>query len=143
MIVSTIHSSQTRSVNAMVKARIAITLLGILLPYVARLPRGLSWVAQYLDTGLGGFLLIGGFNAVAWGAMVALGSLYRRPVSLLVPSLFGFAFLAWAHYSLDLRADAQSAIALVFIPIYALLPIAIGGAMGYAMDRFLRRRTDS
>lgn len=140
MIDATNSFKPTRKVSGMRKAKIAIASIGILLPYAARLPRGLSWVAQYLDTGLGGFLLIGGFNAVAWGALVALGSLYRRPVSLLVPSLFGFAFLAWAHYSLDLRADAQSAIALVFIPIYALLPIAIGGAIGYGLDRYLGRR---
>lgn len=126
--------------NVMLKARIAIALIGILLPYAARLPRGFNWVAQYLDVGLGGFVFFGGFNAIAWGAILALGFLYKRPASLLVPSLFGFAFLAWAHYSLDLAADAQAAIALVFIPIYALLPIAVGGLIGYGVDRYLRRQ---
>jgi hypothetical protein len=61
-------------------------------------------------------------------------------MAYIFPSLFGFGFLAWAHYSLDLAADAQAAIALVFIPIYALLPIGIGGAIGYVVDRRLRSR---
>lgn len=126
--------------SVMLNARIAIALSGILIPYVARLPRGITWLQQYLDVGLGGFLFFGGFNAIAWGAILALGSLYKRPASLLVPSLFGFAFLAWAHYSLDLAADAQAAIALVFIPVYALLPIAVGGLIGYGVDRYLRRQ---
>jgi len=40
---------------------------------------------------------------------------------------------------LDLRADAQASLALVFLPIYALLSIAVGGVLGYLLDRFLRR----
>ena len=54
--------------------------------------------------------------------------------------LAGLVALAGAHAALDLRADAQSAIALVFIPIYALLPIAIGGVVGWWVDRRLRAR---
>jgi len=127
------------AITVMTKARIVVALVGILLPYAVRLPRGLTWLHQYLDVGLGGFLFFGGFNAIAWVAILALGSLYKRPVSLLVPSLSGFGFLGWAHYSLDLAADAQAAIALVFIPIYALLPIAVGGLIGYGLDRYLRQ----
>lgn len=82
---------------------------------------------------------MGAFNAVAWGALLGISFLYRRAISLLVPCAFGFGALAWAHATLDLRADAQSALALIFIPIYALLPIAVGGALGYVLDRRLRR----
>jgi len=122
------------------KVQIIVAVVGILLPYAARLPHGTAWLEQYTDSGLGGFLLLGGFNAIAWGAIVAIGRLYKRPESIVVPALFGFGFLAWAHSSLDLAADAQAAIALVFIPIYALLPIAVGGAIGYGVDRHLRRQ---
>lgn len=55
--------------------------------------------------------------------------LYKRPSSVWVPALLGFGFLAFAHYSLDLASDAQAAIALAFIPIYALIPIAIGAVV--------------
>lgn len=115
--------------------RVIIALVGIFLPYAARLPRGLAWLAQYTDVGLGGYLLFGAFNAIAWGAILAASLLYRHPASVLFPALCGFGFLTWAHASLDLAADAQAAIALAFIPIYALLPIAIGTAIGYLVDR--------
>ncbi|MCC8538364.1 hypothetical protein ACDH70_12065 [Xanthomonas axonopodis pv. poinsettiicola] len=120
-------------------ARLLLVVVGMLLPYAARLPFGVDWLRQYTDTGVGGWLLLGGFNAIAWGALLGISFLYRRPIALLVPCLIGFGALAWAHASLDLRADAQSALALIFIPIYALLPIAIGGVLGYLLDRRLRR----
>jgi len=120
-------------------ARIAIVLLGLVLPYMARLPRGIEWLQQYTDTSLGSWLFLGAFNAIAWVAILACSFMYLRPSSLIGPCLLGFGFLAWAHNTLDLSADAQAAIGLIFIPIYALLPIAIGGAIGYVLDRRLRR----
>lgn len=120
------------------KARLIVMLVGILLPYAARLPHGIGWLAQYTDTGIGAWLFLGAFNAIAWGAIIAVSLLYKRPSSLWAPALLGFGFLAFAHYSLDLAADAQAAVALVFIPIYALVPIAIGAIVGYFMDRSAR-----
>ena len=117
------------------KARILVVLLGLLLPYATRLPRGAEWLHQYTDLSFGGWLFLGAFNAIAWGAILVVSFLYRRPVSLFVPSLLGFGFLAWAHYTLDLAADAQAAIALIFIPIVALAPILVGAAIGYFLDR--------
>lgn len=119
-------------------ARFIVALVGVLLPYAARLLHGVEWLQQYTDTGLGGWLFFGAFNAIAWGAIVAVSFMYRRPASLVAPCLLGFGFLAWAHATLDLAADAQAAVALVFIPIYALVPIAIGGILGYLVDRRLR-----
>ncbi len=121
------------------KTRITIVVIGILLPYVVRIPRGAAWVEQYTDVSVGSFLFFGAFNALAWGSIVALSFLYRRPEPLLFPTLLGFGFLTWAHYTLDLASDAQAAIALIFIPVYALLPIACGGVFGYVLDRRLRR----
>lgn len=70
-------------------ARFILVLIGVLLPYAARLPHGLEWLQQYTNPGLGGWLFLAVFNAIA----------------------------------------------LVLIPIYALLPIAIGGVIGYIVDR--------
>ncbi|AZR21090.1 hypothetical protein [Xanthomonas vasicola] len=120
-------------------ARFLLVLTGVVLPYAARLPFGLEWLQQYTDTGAGGWLLLVGFNAIALGALLGISFLYRRPIALLVPCLIGFGALAWAHATLDLRADAQSALALIFIPIYALLPTAVGGALGYLLDQRRRR----
>ena len=117
------------------KARLIVMLVGMLLPYAARLPHGIGWLAQYTDNGIGAWLFMGAFNAIPWGAIIAVSFLYKRPSSLWAPALLGFGFLAFAHYSLDLAADAQAAVALVFIPIYALVPIAIGAIVGYFMGR--------
>lgn len=122
-------------------ARLLLVLIGVVLPYAARLPGGIDWLRQYTDTGLAGWLFLGGFNAIAWGTLLAISLFYRRPVALLVPCLLGFGTLAWAHATLNLRADAQSSLGLIFIPIYALLPIAVGGVLGYVLDRRLRRTT--
>lgn len=117
------------------KARVIVMLVGILLPYAARVPRGIGWLAQYTDNGVGAALFLSAFNAIAWGAIILVSLLYKRASSVWAPALLGFGFVAFAHYSLDLAADAQAAIALVFIPIYALVPIAIGAIIGYFMDR--------
>lgn len=125
----------------MAQARWAVVAVGLVLPYLARLPGGLDWLAQYTAGGLGGALLLSGFNAIAWGAIVAISVAYRHAASVLAPALAGFVPLAWAHASLDLASDAQAAIALVFIPVYALLPIAVGGVVGGVIDRRLRARS--
>ena len=124
----------------MKNTRIIIAITGILLPYLARLPLGSAWVSQYTDISFVGILFFGVFNAIAWGSILAISFLFHRPSSLIFPCVFGFAFLAWAHYTLDLSADAQSAISLVIIPIYALLPITFGGVLGFVLDRYLGRQ---
>ncbi|WP_280548234.1 hypothetical protein [Halomonas sp. 11-S5] len=122
------------------KARFIVVLVGIVLPYLTRLPRDTEWLGQYTDMGVGGWLFFGALNAIAWGGILALSFMYERPVSLLAPCILGFGFLAWAHGTLDLGADPQAAIALIMIPVYALVPIAVGGALGYAFDCMLRRK---
>lgn len=68
------------------KAQIIVILVGLFLPYAARVPRGIEWLQQYTDTDLRGWLLLAAFNAIAWGAILAVSLMYRRPSSLLVPS---------------------------------------------------------
>lgn len=122
------------------KARLIIVAVGIVLPYLARVPRGSEWLEQYTDIGFGGWLFFGALNAIAWGCILALSFKYKRPVSLLAPCILGFGFLAWSHGTLDLSANPNAAIALVIIPVYALVPIAVGGIFGYIVDRMLRRK---
>lgn len=121
----------------MIATRILIVIVGIVLPYAARLPRGTEWVGQYTGTGLNGFLMLEAFNAIAWGSLLGLTFLIRRPIAMLAPCLLGFGFLAWTHATLDLAADAQAGIGIVLIPIYALAPIAVGGVIGLVLDRRL------
>lgn len=123
----------------MIKARFMLVVIGIFLPYLARLPRGSEWLGQYTDAGLGGWLLISGLNAIAWGAILAISFKYERLASLIAPCLLGFGYLAWSHGTLDLSTNPNAPIALVIIPVYALVPIGVGGVIGYVMDRILRR----
>lgn len=125
----------------MLKARLAVIVIGILLPYLARLPGGTDWLAQYTDAGIAGALLLSLLNAIAWGSVLLISFFYRQPLSVLTAALPGFAFLAWAHYSLDLSADGQSALGIVLFPLYALLPILVGGVTGYLLDKRSRPAT--
>jgi hypothetical protein len=106
---------------------------------LVRIPGGTAWVAQYTDVGVKGFLFFAALNALVWGSIVAISSLYRRPIALVFPCLLGFGFLACAHYTLDLSSDPQAALALAYIPIYALPFVAVGSVIGYLVDRRLRR----
>lgn len=127
---------QKRTMRA---ARIAVVIVGIALPYLARVPGGTAWLHHYTSEGMAALLLLEGFNAIAWGAILATTFLYRRPSSVLFPALFGFGYLAYMHATLDLGSDAQAAIALIFIPIYALLPMLVGAVIGWFYDRRGRR----
>jgi hypothetical protein len=116
--------------------RCLLVVFGFALPYLARLPRGAAWLQQYTHlSGLAGFLFLSAFNAIPVIAMLALTFVYRKRSSALFPAAAGFAFLGWHHAQLDLSADAQAAIALIFIPIYALAPIALGAGLGFLFDR--------
>jgi len=84
---------------SMRNARIVVIVMGVLLPFAARLPGGLDWMGQYLQGSVGLLLLVSGFNAIAWGAILACSLAYKRPASLVLPALFGFAFLAWGTTS--------------------------------------------
>ncbi len=68
---------------------------------------------QYTSAGIGGWLILNAFNAIAWGSILGISILYRRPVSLFMPALLGFGYLAWAHYSLDLAQDARRGISFL------------------------------
>ncbi|MEM7756274.1 MAG: hypothetical protein AAF297_11625 [Planctomycetota bacterium] len=128
-----------KQVSDMTRLRVGIVVVGIILPYVARVPRGFARVEQYTEGPFAGHILMGAFNAVAWGALLAASFLFRRPGPMLLPCALGFGFLAVMHYSLDLAADAQAAIALLFIPVYAVVPIAVGVAVGLPSERRSRR----
>jgi len=129
----------THSTAAASTGRLLIAAAGILLPYLARLPGGFAWLEQYTAAGVGGFLFTTALDGIARGWMLVWTSLIRQPTWWLLPCGLGFGYLAWAHGSLDLSADAQAAIAVVFIPIHALVPITVGGVVGLAMDRLTRR----
>jgi hypothetical protein len=122
-------------------ARFAIIIVGILLPYAARLLPGSGGnVWSYVQDGVFGILLLQAFNVIAWGSIWACSVLYRHPAALLGPSILGFGYVGWGHYVLDFSADAQAAVGIAVIPLYALPYIAAGAVGGYVFDRWWRCR---
>lgn len=126
---------------SLARIRLWVVLVGVLLPYAARLPRGMDWALQYFPAQgtLQAVLLMAGFNAIAWSAMLLLGQFYRHPVSWLFPAVPGFAYLAVGHYGLDLTSNPNASISLVILPMFALVPIVLGWAVGYGFDRWRSR----
>jgi hypothetical protein len=113
---------------------------GIATPHAARIPGGWDWFAQYgSDLGLMGFLFLHGFNALAWFTILACCWMLDYSRWSWILGIVGFGFLAWAHGTLDLCADAQSAVALVFIPIWSagitLLALAIAFIFRFVHQR--------
>jgi hypothetical protein len=122
-------SMSTLPSSPMRRARLVIVTIGVALPYLARIPgtfvHGGSWMASYFSGGMAGVLIVGAFNALSWGSLVLLSFLVRRSVALIAPALAGFGFLTFAHSRLDLAAGAQNAVAVVFIPVYAVPIIGV------------------
>lgn len=128
----------------MLLARVAIVLIGISLPYLARIPgmvsHGPDWLTSYFGSGLGAVLFFGAFNAINW-IPVAVGTLaFRSLTAVIVSASIGFAWPAYAHATLDLASDAQAALGLIFIPIYSLPLVLVGWVLAFAVDSKRRRR---
>lgn len=128
-------------------ARISVVVIGILLPYLARIPGailyGPEWLTSYFgDPGhrLFATLFFGAFNAIAWGSVLLTTMTYRSPHATWFPAMFGFGFLALVHGIYDLTSDAQAAIGLIFIPIYSLPFVLVGWLLGLGLDWFWQRR---
>ena len=113
---------------------VACAAIGLVLPFVARLPavplRGWAWFSDYLP-GLGAVLFVSAFNLIPAGALFVAGKASKR-----APMAFWFAlaaligFLLWAHGSINLRSSSTAVIGLIFIPINAVGVVALGWGVG-------------
>jgi hypothetical protein len=125
------------------KARIVIAVVGILLPYVARIPgaliHGATWLTSYFGSEWWAIFFFGAFDALTWGSIIAATRSYQHVRSCWFPAVFGFALPLVAHTVVDLSADAQAAIALVIIPVYSLVGVVIGWLLGLWYDRRVTR----
>jgi hypothetical protein len=113
---------------------VVCAVLGLLIPFVARLPavplRGWEWFTDYLP-GWDALLFFSAFNLIPAAALYVAGRASKR-----APAAFWFAFAAvagfllWAHGSINLRSSSTAAIGLIFIPIYAVGAVAAGWVLG-------------
>lgn len=116
-----------------------VALLGIATPYLARLPgvaeHGWWWFTSYLGDNLWAPLFFGAFNIVCWAPVIVGSLLYRAPSSIWYPAAGALGSSAVMHSTVDLSADAQAAVILVFIPFLTLPFAATGWIIGYTIDR--------
>jgi hypothetical protein len=119
-----------------------------LVPYACRLWRGLDWVAQYLPCpdefpSLNALLAIIFFAAFASLPAIPLivAFLLRKwiPITFFLSIIVATTLLGFWHHDYDLASDAQAAIGLVFIPIFAaMITSVVAGIIGTI--EFLVRR---
>lgn len=101
----------------------------------------MPWVAQYFPDD--GYLLIailffGGCALVP--ALVVLVAFLVSRGPRYWPGIFAaaaaFVTLSFLHHDNDLAADAQSALTLVFIPLYAAAIATLAAAVGWLVQKF-------
>ncbi len=116
-----------------------VAILGILMPYLARLPgipeHGWSWLISYFGDNWMAPLFFGAFNAVCWVPVIIGSKLYKQPSSIWYPAVGALASSAVMHATVDLAADAQAALALLVIPFLTLPFSATGWIIGYLVER--------
>lgn len=108
--------------------------VGLLTPFIARLPsvpvRGWEWFIDYFP-GAMGLLFFSAFNLIPSSAWYAIGKGSKKaPLAFWFSVAGGVSFLLWAHGSVNLRSSSTAAIALLFIPIYAVGAILAGLVLG-------------
>lgn len=108
--------------------------LGVSLPYLA------GDAARYWHYGLSANLFLLALGAILWLPLLGLTWLYRFPHAMWPAGILGLGFALWAHASVDRMADVQNGLAVVWIPLLALVPAAVGALMGWGLDIRARRK---
>lgn len=121
------------------KLGIAAALVCLILPLLSRLPRGMDWVAQYYpDKGyvLIAILFFGGCALVPAIVVLVAFLVSRGPRYWpgLFASLAAWGLLVYFHHDNDLAADAQSALTLIFIPLFAAAIAAVAALLGWILQ---------
>lgn len=115
-----------------------ITLVGIFLPYLARLPgvfvKGTEWFSGYFEADLNTRLLIDLPNMVAWVPLLVALESFRIPRLFFIPMCFCFGFLLFVHTTLAL-SSAQAELVFVFAPIWAFVFMCIGWVIAKVIER--------
>ncbi|AMV22483.1 hypothetical protein [Planctomyces sp. SH-PL14] len=117
------------------RARAFIATIGILLPFCVRLLCGGGPLRQYIDNGgITGVLFVTAVNIPFWFGLLALTSIYRKPISLLLPCVLVFGFLGLVHFVMSHDESRELAMGFIFLPLLALPLLLVGGLLGYAVD---------
>jgi len=117
-----------------------------LLPYLCRLPHGMNWVKQYVpDSGLS-------LEWILWfHAFASLPSIppilaaligKKGTLAFILSLVISISFLAYYHHDYDLASDAQAAVGLVFIPVYATSISTLGFLIGLGLQSKWKSRAN-
>lgn len=125
--------------------------VGVFLPLLARIPgtlwHGGEWFVSYFPLyfpflmdfpmSLGAVIFFGAFNALPLLILYSIGVRTKYSVmAFWFAVAFAYGFMFIMHANLDLGADAQAALGLVFIPIYAIPVILVGWMIGCVVEHF-------
>jgi|ERR1044071_8953652 hypothetical protein len=126
------------------KYQVGVLLLGLLSPYLARIPgipkHGIRWLVEYFPS-LGGFIFFGLLDLLPFGFLLFLRkSKSDRIIPFWFGVVFAFVFVFVLHGLIDLASDAQAAVVLVFIPLYAIPVSLVGWIIGFLFQWFQRKR---
>lgn len=96
---------------ALAGAGSSLVLVGIGLPYLARLPgvyyRGSQWLMLYVGTEPLSYVLIGVSKAINWGSILLITWRFRSVPAIIIAAAIGLAVPAFGHATLDLSADVS------------------------------------
>lgn len=120
-------------------ARLLIIVVGVLLPFLARIPgaliEGKSWFTSYFDGGFGGVAFIIGLHVLCWGSILLATFSYKQTTAVWFPAVFGFAFAGLSHAFLNLNSSSTAALGLVAIPLLSVPVVLIGWLLGLWYQR--------
>jgi hypothetical protein len=119
----------------MKKIRIAILVIGVLLPFL-----GIAMIGDIGHVRIRGIVLAMIAQAILWFPLILSTFTYRHPMSCLFPTVFGYGFILYAYTMNMLYPDAQGGLVFLFGPIYALVLATVGWVLGLAFDRFILKR---
>jgi hypothetical protein len=116
-----------------------------IVPYACRLWRGLDWVAQYLpdnkDHLISGLLFVGIFASLPAIPLIVVFLLRKWiPITFALSIICATTLLCLWHHNYDLASDAQAAIGLMFIPIFATVLTSVGAGIIGIIEFLVRRR---
>ncbi len=132
-----------------IKKKLIYSIIGfiyiMLLPYLCRLPKGIDWAMQYLNTEsflmfIFGFLFFSLFAAIP-ALLLVFSIIFSQKYCF--PFIFTFLILSvliiYYNYNYDLASDAQAALGLIFMPIYATGFAFWGFLFGLILQIFIPR----
>jgi len=108
------------------RARLVVIVVGILLPYLARIPGAPITGSSWFRWGPSRHRVHRCPSGAVPGGILLASFTFRHPSTLWFPAALGFGAVAIGHAFLDLSSSSTAALGLVAIPLLSLPLVLIG-----------------